>query len=65
MQKMAAELKLPLLEVTEMTMTVVDGRKMTSMHVCPGFTWLIQYHKFTFDLRILEMESFDTPWKAI
>lgn len=47
--KVAAELKLSLIEVPDMTVTVADGRKLISIHVCPGFTWWVQHHKFTFD----------------
>lgn len=34
------------------------GRK-TITHMCPRFTWLLQNLKFTFDLRVLDMSSFD------
>lgn len=42
-----------------MAVTVADSRKMTSTHMCHGFTWWVQHLKFTFDLRVLDMGSFD------
>lgn len=36
--RIAAELKLPLIEVPEMATTVADGRRMTNTHMCLRFT---------------------------
>lgn len=57
--RVAVELKLPLIEVPEMAVTVVEGRKMSGLLMCSGFIWWVQQLKFTFDLRVLNIGSFD------
>lgn len=40
------------------TVTVADGRKVLSTNMSLGFSWKIQNHSFTFDVRLLPLRSF-------
>lgn len=57
--KIAKALKVLLVKVLAIFVTMADDGAITSSNLCPAFSWEIQQYSFNFDLRLLEIESFD------
>lgn len=54
----ARKLKLSSTPATAISVTVADGRKVACNSICEGFSWKIQQHEFSFDLKVLELGTF-------
>lgn len=57
-EQVAKEMKVPIVTAPAVVVTVVDGRKIFSSNRSLGFTWKIQEHSFTLDVRLLPLGGF-------
>ncbi|KAL8171875.1 hypothetical protein V2J09_023679 [Rumex salicifolius] len=57
--RVAMEVGFSLTEVAVMAVAVANGNKMFSHQSCQQFEWIMQKHKFAFDMRILKLGGCD------
>ncbi|XP_057989135.1 uncharacterized protein LOC131172203 [Hevea brasiliensis] len=57
--RVARELKLPIVQTFAVPISVADSGKLISDCICFEFPWKVGKHRFVFDLKMLELRSFD------
>lgn len=57
--EMAKQLRCSLQSIPSQAVTVADGNHLACQHMCPGFSWKFQGHKFTTDAMLISLGSCD------